>query len=257
MSLRINGSRAATFFVACLIGCVGGPPPPEQNTGDPLDDEAYWIQELRPAGTSDAQRAITLAAAQRYLHTVPEATKQRLVAETNNPALSRCFQLLNVASTLHALARFDEAKPYYDELLQRSDCQTPRSHVARRAVLARHQFLPDHPPANDPAAIATLTDELIAFEATLPQDAGSAELTYEIAVMQHWSDHPDPARLRGLMTVVDDQLAARTVDQAAMLGTVLYMSYDAGQKLHDYALVQHATISNDMYQHLGNPSALR
>jgi hypothetical protein len=236
---------------------VGGPPPPEQNTGDPLDDEAYWIQELRPTGASDAQRTITLAAAQRYLLTVPEATKQRLVAETNNPALSRCFQLLNVAGGLHALGRFDESRPYYDELLQRTDCPVPRSAVARRAVLARHRFLPDQPPADDPVAIATIADELIAFEAALPEDEGSAELNYEIAVMQHWSDHPDPARLRGLMTVVDDELGARSLDRAAMQGTVLYLSYYAGTKLRDYALVQHATISNDLYQHLGNPSALR
>jgi hypothetical protein len=254
MTLRTSWSRAAMIFVACLFGCEEAPAP-VQHTVDPLEDEAYWIQQLHPAGASDAQRAVALAAAQRYLSTVPEPTKQRLVAETSNLALSRCFQLVNVANGLHALGRFDEAKPYYDELLGRSDCPTPRSSIVRRAVLARHQALPDQPPINDPAALDAIATELIGFEATLPEDESSAELTYEIAVLQHWSDHPDQVRLRGLMSIVEEQLAARTLDQAGMIRTVLYMANDAGNKLHDYALVQRAAMSNDLFQRYGNPSA--
>src|SRR5262245_3746775 len=77
-AVRKRGSwtRAALMAAGCLLGCGGGGTiAPPQLPAATDDDAAYWADQLRPR--DDTNAALEADAAQRYLDSVPEATRVR------------------------------------------------------------------------------------------------------------------------------------------------------------------------------------
>jgi hypothetical protein len=237
--------------IGCLsaAGCGEGPQPNKAAAAG--GDEASWAEQLRPRG--DGNLALEIDNAQRYLETVPEATRARFAAHSKNLAFQSCLQLLHVARGRQLLGQFDVAVHYYDQLLTRTDCQFPRTAVARAAALARHGATQEQPP-RDPETLAKIVDDLVNYEKSLPADAGSHALLYEIAVMQSWAGKPEAARLSRLLSDAEDALQLGHLDLKTE--TIVYVAYLGASSLGDRELLARVQWCDQIFRQLTGRSAL-
>jgi len=235
----------------CLLAAGCGETARPSSAPAAVGDEALWSEQLRPH--ADWNLALEIDAAQRYLETVPEATRARFATHSNNLAFQTCMQLLHVARGRQKLGQFDVSVRYYDQLLARTDCPFPRTSIARGAALARHGALVDQPP-RDRETIAKVVNDLVNYESSLPVDDGSHALFYEIAVMQSWAGKPDAARLSRLLSDAEESLALGHLDLNTE--TIVYIAYHGASELGDRDLLARVQWCEQVFHQLTGRSAL-
>jgi hypothetical protein len=240
----------ATLLAACDDG---GAPEPQRDDHQQVDESELWAAQLAPRVDGDLSKS--MEASKRYLETVPDETKALFAQQTNNPAFTRCFQLLDLALGNHKLERFDASLPYYNELMGRDDC-LPRSQLVRRAAMAKHHVELDLPP-DDPRALLALAATMVTYEQSIPTDHYSADLRYEIALFQYWAGDPDGTRMSAVLDDVDELLDNHVdplpVDQ--IYSALTFIRKGAG-KLGDAKLQSRALVATFNFNNL-SPLASR